>query len=67
MIKGVIFDLDGLLIDSEPYWKGADSLLAKKYGFPLTNEFRKQLMGRGIKECSEIFINSFKLQPSEFD
>jgi len=64
MIKGIIFDLDGLLIDSEPYWREGDYLLAKKYGFPLTDEFRKQLMGRGIKECSEIFIKSFNLKES---
>jgi len=61
MIKGVIFDLDGLLIDSEPCWREADFLMAKKYHFPLTDEFRKQLRGMGIKECSQIFIKTFKL------
>lgn len=62
MIKGVIFDLDGLLIDSESYWREGDFLLAKKYNFLLTDEFRNQLMGRGIKECSEIFIKNFNLK-----
>lgn len=62
MIKAVIFDLDGLLIDSEPAWKGADILLAKQHNFPLTDDFRKQMIGRGIRECSEIFIRSFNLQ-----
>ncbi len=62
MIKGIIFDLDGLLVDSEPYWKEADFSLAKKYKFPLTDGFRKQLLGRGLKECSEILRHSFKLQ-----
>ena len=61
MIEAIIFDLDGLLIDSEPYWREADFQLAKEYGFPLTDDFRKQLMGRGVKENAEIFIKSFNL------
>ncbi len=67
MIKGVIFDLDGLLIDSEPYWREGDFLLAKKYNFPLTDEFRKQLMGRGIKECSELLIKNYHLKVTADD
>ena len=64
MIKAVIFDLDGTLIDSEPIWREADFRLAKKYNLPITDEFRKQLTGRGIKECAELIKEEFKLDLS---
>ncbi len=67
MIKGVIFDLDGLLIDSEPFWKKADIKLAKKYNFSIDDKFRKKLTGRGVKECSEILMQSFNLKETVED
>lgn len=61
MIKAVIFDLDGTLIDADPYWKEADYLFAKDYPFPLTELFRGQLSGLGIKESAKLFIQTFSL------
>lgn len=61
MTKGIIFDLDGLLIDSEPAWREGDFLFARKYGFPLSDKFRKQLFGRGLKENAESFIHTYHL------
>jgi len=61
MLKGIIFDLDGLLIDSEPAWREADFLLSHKYGFVITDEFRKQLFGKGLHENSETFIKYYNL------
>lgn len=62
MIKAVIFDLDGTLIDSDPCWKEADFLFAKEYGFPLTEEFTKQLSGLGIRESARLFIKEYNLK-----
>jgi HAD superfamily hydrolase (TIGR01509 family) len=62
MIKAVIFDLDGTLIDSDPCWKEADFLFAKEYGFPLTEDFTKQLSGLGIRESAQLFINEYNLK-----
>jgi len=64
VLKGVIFDLDGTLLDSEPSWKKADYLLATKYNFPLTDEFREKITGMGIKENSKLFIETYKLDLS---
>ncbi len=38
MISAAIFDMDGVLIDSEPFWKEADILAYRKVGLELTQE-----------------------------
>jgi mannitol-1-/sugar-/sorbitol-6-/2-deoxyglucose-6-phosphatase len=46
MIKAVIFDMDGLLIDSEPLWKQTNLDIYSKVGVKLTDADRHQMMGR---------------------
>jgi len=48
MIKAVIFDMDGLLIDSEPLWRRAQRAAFKTVGFELKLEEMHHLMGRGV-------------------
>ncbi len=50
MIKAVIFDLDGLLIDSEPLWQEAEMLIFKQVGITLTPELCLQTKGLRIDE-----------------
>jgi beta-phosphoglucomutase-like phosphatase (HAD superfamily) len=46
MIKAVIFDLDGLLVDSEPVWFRVRTEMFQRFGMTWTNEDQKALMGR---------------------
>ncbi|MDQ3098948.1 MAG: hexitol phosphatase HxpB [bacterium] len=50
MIKAIIFDMDGLLIDSEPLWAEAELNAFIAVGVPLTLEMTKQTMGLRIDE-----------------
>ncbi|MEO0015481.1 MAG: hypothetical protein RLZZ535_3870 [Cyanobacteriota bacterium] len=50
MIKAVIFDLDGLLIDSEPLWQEAEILVFKQVNLVLTSELCRQTQGLRIDE-----------------
>ncbi len=44
-IKAVIFDLDGIIIDSEPWQKEAFNLTLKPYGIKLSDDEFKTLIG----------------------
>jgi sugar-phosphatase len=38
MIKSVIFDMDGLIVDSEPFWRLAERTVFGSYGISLTED-----------------------------
>ncbi|HEY4612647.1 MAG TPA: HAD family phosphatase [Bacteroidota bacterium] len=49
MIKAVIFDLDGLLVDSEPVWFQVRTEMFRRFGLRWTDEDQKALMGRSTE------------------
>lgn len=50
MIEAVIFDMDGLLIDSEPFWKVVEIEVFKTVGIDLTVEMCLETVGLRIDE-----------------
>ena len=49
-LKAIIFDMDGLLIDSEPFWQEAQINVFPRVGITLTREDCIQTMGIRIDE-----------------
>ncbi|MBD2784491.1 hexitol phosphatase HxpB [Xenorhabdus sp. DI] len=45
MMKAVIFDMDGVLIDSEPLWKKSGMLILNHYGVPITYDEMLSMIG----------------------
>ena len=52
MIEGVIFDLDGLLLDSEQVWDEAREELAKERGGRWSDHAQRDMMGMSSPEWS---------------
>jgi beta-phosphoglucomutase-like phosphatase (HAD superfamily) len=55
--KLVIFDMDGLLIDSEPYWKIAEKEVFGKLGLNLTDDLLRQVMGFRLSEVVQYWYH----------
>lgn len=53
----VIFDMDGLLIDSEPYWKIAEKEVFGKLGLNLTDDLLRQVMGFRLSEVVQYWYH----------
>ena len=62
-LNTVIFDMDGLLIDSEPLWGEAASEVFKKYDFQLTPAEYATTTGMRTKEFVEVWFNHHKIEP----
>ncbi len=58
-IEAVIFDMDGVLIDSEPLWKIAEVTVFTKLGLNLTAKNFEQTVGLRIDQVVEYWRNRF--------
>lgn len=67
MIKAVIFDMDGLLIDSEPFWQVEEKNAFAEVGIDITTEMQKETYGLGTKEVVQHWYNYKPWQDKKFD
>jgi len=68
MIEAVIFDMDGLLIDSEPLWKEGEIEVFNRVGVPLTLEMTDQTTGLRTDEVVEYWHKRYPWEsPSQHE
>jgi HAD superfamily hydrolase (TIGR01509 family) len=60
--KAVLWDMDGTLIDSEPYWLLSESNLASDYGKSWTQEHGHELIGKSLYDSSAILKERLNIQ-----
>ena len=65
--SAVIFDIDGLLINSEPLWNQAAAEIFRQYGIILTEEQYALTTGLRSKEFVTHWLIQHKIPATEFD
>ena len=60
-IEAVIFDMDGVLVDSEPYWLKSRQEFSQAIGKTWTDEFQRLCMGRSTIEWAEVMKEHLEL------
>ena len=58
-IKAVLFDMDGVIFDTEREYLKEWEAIFKKYGYKMKKEIYISVMGRGRKKVKEIFKEKF--------
>jgi HAD superfamily hydrolase (TIGR01509 family) len=58
-VKGVVFDLDGVLVDSEGIWADAEAATVAELGGEYTPEISASLYGRGHRDGARILAARF--------
>ncbi len=61
MIKAFIFDMDGVMIDSEPLWEKTERILLAKRGIEYTPTYRDQIVGLNQNDSGKLLIDTFEL------
>lgn len=57
--KAAIFDMDGLLIDSEPHWQDAEIAVYKPFDVPVTRALCRATAGRRLDEVLALWHEKF--------
>lgn len=64
MIKAILFDFDGVLVDSEPLHFEAEKTLVEKNGGIFTREIFMSTLGRSLQDAILYYKEHFTLAPS---
>ena len=60
-ITHLIYDFDGLLLDTEPIYCRVNEIIAARYGKTFTRSHHRMIMGRQAIECAEILVQELNL------
>jgi HAD superfamily hydrolase (TIGR01509 family) len=64
--RALIFDLDGVLADSEPWWNEIDKKLLGEYGVVYRGEYHRNVLGVSYRLAVEFYKKTFALSvPTE--
>jgi 16S rRNA pseudouridine516 synthase len=66
VLSAIIFDLDGVLADSEPWWNQIDAKLLADYGATYRGEYHQNVVGVNYRLAVEFYKKAFGLSvPTE--
>jgi sugar-phosphatase len=58
-MKALIFDMDGVIIDSEPFWREAETKVFRQYDIPMTEEMCRKHTGLRIDVVVDYWLQHF--------
>lgn len=58
-IEAVVFDMDGLMLDTEPIYKRAWQSSCGELGYELTDVTYTTLVGRPTRVCEQVLVDTF--------
>jgi HAD superfamily hydrolase (TIGR01509 family) len=61
LLRSIIFDLDGVLADSEPWWSEIDAKLLAEYGVKYRGEYHQSVVGVSYRLAIEFYKKAFGL------
>ena len=60
-MNAIIFDMDGLMVDSERVYRQVQHEIAKQFNKTMTEDLRRQMMGRKPQESLRIFVRELDI------
>ncbi len=60
-ITHLIYDFDGLLLDTEPIYCQVYGMIANRYGKAFTPALQRKIMGRQALDCAQILVDELAL------
>src|SRR5438045_1424203 len=63
-LYAVIFDLDGMLADSEPWWNQIDAKLLAEHGVSYRGEYHRKVLGVSYRLAVKFYKNAFNISAS---
>ena len=64
MIKAVVFDMDGVMVDSEYLWERAETILLSRRNIKYNDQYRDQIVGLNQNDSGKLLIETFSLNES---
>lgn len=58
-IKAIIFDMDGVIFDTEMVYLKVWSKIFEKYGYKMTKEIYISVLGTGRENVKKVFVNNY--------